>query len=43
MHRDLRINKTEFPLLTVNNITVEEVSTFKLLGVWINDKLTLIA
>ena len=37
MHLDFRINKTEIPSLTVNNITMEKVYTFKLLGVWIED------
>ena len=39
MQLDFRINKTEIPSLTVDNITMEKVSTFKLLGVWIDDNL----
>ena len=39
MQLDFRINKTEIPSLTVDNITIEKVSTFKLLGVWIDGNL----
>ena len=39
MQLDFRINKTEIPSLTVDNITLEKVSTVKLLGVWIDDNL----
>ena len=39
MQLDFRINKTEIPSLTVDNITMEKVSTFKLLGVRIDDNL----
>ena len=39
MQLDFRINKTEVPSLTVDSITMEKVSTFKLLGVWIDDNL----
>ena len=47
MQLDFRINKTEIPSLTVDSITMEKVSTFKLLvfGLMtiLNGKLTLIA
>ena len=39
MQLDFRINKTEIPSLTVDNITIENVCTFKLHGVWIDDNL----
>ena len=39
MQLDLRINKTEIPSLTIDNITMEKVFTFKLLDVWIDDNL----
>ena len=39
MQLDFRINKTEIPSLTVDNITMEKVSTFELLDVWIDDNL----
>ena len=47
MQLDFRINKTEIPSLTIDSITMEKVSTFKLLvfGLMtiLNGKLTLIA
>ena len=39
MQLDFRINKTEIPSLTVDNVTMEKVFTFKLLDVWIDDNL----
>ena len=36
---DFRKNKTSIPSLTINDTMLERVSSFKLLGLWIEDSL----